>query len=385
MQINRHNYEELFLLYVDNELSAAGRKAVDAFVKENPDLQMELAALQLTVMQADDIVLDKKDWLYMEETISPLQEELMLYADDELNPEDKRTVETLLATDKNAQAEWNILQHAKLQPDMTVVFKDKRSLYRKEGGSVVGFKWWRAAAAAVLLGFGLWAGVSIYKNNQNTTTVPGELATDNKTKQEQVRPAVPANIVPTLPAEKTTAENIASASTPKNNSTQAIENARAAIEKNQTKDKIASKENTIVKDNGNKKRGNNLPEPYLENINRDESNQTVVATVLPENNNSTVSGNNKNAVIKTNPKENPTNTFIADGSHGKADPNNNAIQAVNKTDGENNNRYLNVEDDKEKRTTLAGFLRKAKRVIERTTNVKTGEGIKIAGFEIALK
>ena len=55
------------------------------------------------------------------------------------------------------------------------------------------------------------------------------------------------------------------------------------------------------------------------------------------------------------------------------------------TDGENNNRYLNVDDDKEKRTTLGGFIRKAKRVIERTTSVKTGEGIKIAGFEIALK
>ncbi|MBK9487248.1 MAG: hypothetical protein IPO01_19295 [Chitinophagaceae bacterium] len=59
---------------------------------------------------------------------------------------------------------------------------------------------------------------------------------------------------------------------------------------------------------------------------------------------------------------------------------------TNKTaDGEDNNRYLNVDDDKQKRTALGGFLRKAKRVLERNTNVKTGDGIKIAGFEIALK
>ena len=85
MNINRHNYEAFFLLYVDKELSAADRKAVDVFVQENPDLQMELTLLQQTVVKADDIVLDKKDWLYMEEEISALQENLLLYADDELN------------------------------------------------------------------------------------------------------------------------------------------------------------------------------------------------------------------------------------------------------------------------------------------------------------
>ena len=73
------------------------------------------------------------------------------------------------------------------------------------------------------------------------------------------------------------------------------------------------------------------------------------------------------------------------------DPNNNktdfaVTQVVNKNgDGENTNRYLDVDNDKEKRTALGGFLRKAKRVLERTTNVKPGDGVKIAGFEISLK
>ena len=83
---------------------------MDVFVQENPDLQMELALLQDTVMSADDIVLDKKDWLYMEEDITALQENLLLYVDGELNGVNKKTVEALLAKDKLAVPEASALK-----------------------------------------------------------------------------------------------------------------------------------------------------------------------------------------------------------------------------------------------------------------------------------
>ncbi len=387
MNINRHNYETFFLLYVDKELSAAERKAVEVFVSENPDLQMELGLLQETVVKADDIVLDKKDWLYMKENITALQESLLLYAHDELYAADKKTVEALLTIDKAAQTEWNILQQTKLQPDMDVVFADKQSLYRKEPARIVAFKWWRAAAAAVLLGIALWTGVSVYKNASTTRTGTEGLANTKETNPGQIKTDTGSGntTVTNQPEEKPASENISSTAVQKNKDGQTVENIKPGVEQNSDQKNFSPKENTTVQNNSNKKPANNLPKPALQNINNGVSNETIVQSVLPSNStNIRVSGNN-DAVVKITAKEN--RAVIVDVNNSKTDLNTNALQAVNTNNAyeENNSRYLDVDDDKQKRTALGGFLRKAKRVLERNTNVKTGEGIKIAGFEIALK
>lgn len=387
MNINRHNYEAFFLLYVDNELSAADRKAVDVFVQQNPDLKIELALLQDTVMKADDIMLERKDRLYMEEDISALQKNLLLYADNELTDAEKKSVEKLIATDKTALVEWNILQHTKLQPDMAVVFEDKQLLYRRENGRVVPFKWWRIAAAAVLLGIGLWTGISQYKNTGETKSDAREVANNKTTGPGQIKTEINQGnkIAEGEPGEKSS-EKITSTTTQKNNSTQPGESNVPVVKKMNDQNTIASKENITVQNNSSKKPDNNLPKPALQNINNNSSNQTVVQNVSLSNNNSNrVSGNNEAVVILT-PKENKT--IVENINSNKTDPNITAIAVANTNkaaDGENNNRYLDVDDDKQKRSALGGFLRKAKRVLERNTNVKTGDGVKIAGFEIALK
>ena len=391
MNINRHNYEAFFLLYVDKELSAADRKAVEVFVQENPDLQMELLLLQQTVVNADDIVLQKKDWLYMEEDISALQENLLLYSDGELNAADKNAVKSLLDTNTSAKAEWNILQQTKLQPDMAVVFEDKALLYRKEGGKVVGFKWWRAAAAAVLLGFGLWTGVSVYKNNIQKTDGSEVAVKENKTQTQQEKAAGITDPNQTIPAvENAVAENN-TGSTDQQNNTQIQPGERNAspaekLNNAESQSSAASNQNITQQNNIPKKPDNNLPKPYFENINNGSSNKNIAGNVQSENNNNIrVSGSN-DAVVKISPKENKT--VVADPDNSTTNTNLTAIQVVNTNtndEGDNNSRYLNVDDSKGKRSALGGFIRKAKRVLERTTNVKTGEGIKIAGFEIALK
>ena len=68
MQINRQTYEEFFLLYADGELNGTEKKAVEDFVKENPDLSNEFNMIRDTVMHPDDsIIFENKELLYKNE------------------------------------------------------------------------------------------------------------------------------------------------------------------------------------------------------------------------------------------------------------------------------------------------------------------------------
>lgn len=388
MQITRHNYENFFLLYVDNELSAADRKAVDVFVQANPDLRIELEALQQTVVKADDIILDKKDWLYREEEITALQESLLLYADDELTAAEKQPVELLLATDETAKNEWSILSKTKLKPDMAVVFPDKKLLYRHEGGRVVGFNWRRVAAAAVLLGFVTWVGVSVYKN-KFITPVKNEVLAGNS--KEHTLPSQKETTTANNSSAKNTGEQndetkeMIVANVQKNTITLSTGNDNTNVKTVEHKNYQPANESMMAQVKEKNKNDNNLPKPNFENINNTGSNQSITANVTPVNNYaSRVSGNNA-AVVRKTADEGITGSIASNDNRNNTPPNIIAVANKETNNEATGNSYLDVDNDKSKRTSLGGFLRKAKRIIERTTKVNTGDGIKVAGFEIALK
>ena len=98
--ITRDNYEEFFLLYTDNELSAAGREAVECFVADHPDLREEWEALLQCRVSPDTRVAfpDHEALLNRAKTAYPL-----LYYVDGL---------------------------PFLYPDNSIVFPDKDMLYR---------------------------------------------------------------------------------------------------------------------------------------------------------------------------------------------------------------------------------------------------------------
>ena len=127
--ITRENYEEFFLLYVDNELPAAARSAVERFVDENPDLREEWEAfLQCRVQPNEEFVFPFTHELLKEEH----EDMLLSYVDGELDAKDRAAVEDLISRQPSTAAELRQLQLTVSEPDRSIVFRHKESLYRTE-------------------------------------------------------------------------------------------------------------------------------------------------------------------------------------------------------------------------------------------------------------
>lgn len=155
--INRNNYEEYLMLYLDGELSSADREAVELFLKENPDLQEELEILQQAVLIPEaEIQFANKASLYRKAegiNLSNYQEYFLLYIDNELNSSEKESVETFVLQQPHLQDEFTLLKQTIL-PAENIVFTDKQLLYRKEEKRrpvVISIRW-ASLAAAVMIG-----------------------------------------------------------------------------------------------------------------------------------------------------------------------------------------------------------------------------------------
>jgi hypothetical protein len=371
MNINRHNYELFFLLYIDNELSVPERNALELFVQENADLQEELQMLKQTVVQPDKFTFKGKDRLLKPEIVAAeLQEQLLLLIDNELDATQSKKLELLLAADESAGTELQLLQQTKLIANNNIVFADKKSLYRKEPARVVAFDpiaigWRRLAVAAVFIGFAIW-GTVIYFNSGNKVAID-ETASNNGLKQPAVVKPAPATV---LPVEKTPPAETIAAVTPEPVISKKV--TQKAIEPSANKLQelpVIKKNNDLVAEQ--KIITNNLPKPYFEENNNTASNKNKPANVIPQT-------QNINPAI-----------IASSGIDKKAPPEeNNTIYAASFTDNKemNEDRFvLSDSDDDEKKSKLSGFLRKAKRVIERTTSIKSGDNnLKVANIEIAI-
>lgn len=153
MNINRHNYEAFFLLYVDNELSAQERVSVEQFVSQNADLKSELDLLQMSVIGIDECVFEEKNSLFKKEegiSITNYENYFLLSVDNELNDEEKTSVEKFVLKHPALQNEFTFLQKTKL-PAEHVPYKNKEELYRKER-RVVPLLWMRMSIAAAIVG-----------------------------------------------------------------------------------------------------------------------------------------------------------------------------------------------------------------------------------------
>ena len=383
MKISRHNYEEFFLLYVDNELSSEDRRMVEDFVQLHPDLNEELELLsQFKFTPDDDIVFDNKEELLKVNlpagqaggetpvSLNNYEESLLSYIDNELTEQQRIAVERLVNTNPAAKKELELLQQTKLQPE-TIVFPNKESLYRKEEKvRSLPVRWWRAAAAILILALGLTA--VLVMNNKSIDDVPVAKnpgtpkvsPVENKVDQP-VQEAMADNNNSIAPANqqasagKDDKQSAAPAYAQQNNERE---------KENKQAQKVISPANTplpvqkeeVLIANNNNKLTNNLPTPE---------------------NNPYVNGENP-VVAKVNTPNEKTEIKNIPAVTNQPAPPSNIIQATYTNNGEEL-----VQNDG-KKNKLRGLFRKAARTFEKRTDIDPTDDdnrLLVGGFAIKLK
>lgn len=372
MNINRNNYETFFILYIDNELSVQEKTAVDVFIQQNPDLKEELTMFQQSVVMPEAISFFDKDSLLKKPAVTDeIQEKLLLLLDKELNKAEVKNIISIIGQDDVCKNEWDVLQLTKISADNSIVFKDKASLYKQEdNGRVIAIRWWRMAAAAVFIGFGLWGAVTYFNNNKRAAI---ETASTNKQEirgNNKKMPAIEKMQIDSFTTTKTgdqIAEIKNSKATKDSKNTDATNGVKNQfVNKTNTQETLAIQQNKKV----NEKPSNNLPEPSLENLNNTQRNNTSIATVLTKE-----AQLNNNIALNELPVN--KNVYASNTSITNENLDNNTISFG-----------FDENEEETKKSKIGGFFKKVKRIVQRKTNTQPNGGndnFKIANLSFAIQ
>lgn len=387
MNINLDNYESFFLMYVDKELSAPERKYVEEFLVEYPYLQAELEQLKETVLPQEKTAFAFKDGL-LKTVLSEdsLQENLLLYLDKELEGPEKQQLEDTLMTDARLQEEWALLKKTKLNSGEVIVFEDKDSLYRHEAGRLVVGRFIKWAVAAAVLAGGFFIGIDLLNKQADTPTETAGIET-NSTGPVKVEKSQADFTTASTAAPKTEKEDL---KIKENDLSQGKLKENSVADNNGMKQK-----QTLTNKNGNTP-GVKQPDLAANNSQKQPKEYPVTGagktpeTTRPVSRNQDLPRIDKPAMSEAGKS---TGILAAQRKPGvlsdtDIQPLENLFAQNTSLDAEedyNDNHIFMMDEEKVSRTKAAGFFKKIKRTVERTTKIKTGNSLKIAGFEFAVK
>jgi hypothetical protein len=159
MEINQHNYEHYFLMYIDNELSIEERAAVNDFIMQYPNYANKLEALQQLKISPATLIYENKFSLYK---LSVQDEQCITYLENEMTSEEKASFENNLSANIALQSTVKQWQGAFLTKPTNIEIAPnfKNSLYKKSAQikplwATVTFKRWASVAAILVAVIGL--------------------------------------------------------------------------------------------------------------------------------------------------------------------------------------------------------------------------------------
>jgi hypothetical protein len=382
MSINRNNYEEYFILYNDNELSAEEKRRVEEFVAANIDLKEEFELLkELKLDPADEIRFDKtnlyKPITLQDDILQPTteQEKLLMYLDNELGQKEKAALETQLKANVALQREFELLAKTRMVPDLNIVHPDKQSLYKREEqpSRVISMIWVRVAVAAALI---LVVGLIWLNRSAAPTTIDPVIV---KTEASEIKPIEAPKVSSNESVVKSDEGNIEMKDFAANDNVVKDDKGKENINTGSVKKELNKSQNKLPKE----KATNVLEAPKY-----NEPDQNTMAVVKqPEvdaDQHSLVTQRESRKMIDEVPQLAQKQVDIIDRPSVSPIKSDYATEAL-LNDNSNEEQESIAQENSSRKGAFRGLLRKANRFVNKVTNPDTnGPSVKVASFEIAL-
>jgi hypothetical protein len=161
--INRNNYEEYFLDWLDGNLDGSLLPSFLHFLEENPDLAAQLREMeQLTLSPyctpqiSDKTSLKKKVLSQGGISGTNYEEKMVASMEGELSPHELGKLEEFIALNPALHYDLGLYLKTRLEPDMQVTYPGKEKLKHRPALYINLWRVAAPAAAAVLLAFLLW-------------------------------------------------------------------------------------------------------------------------------------------------------------------------------------------------------------------------------------
>jgi hypothetical protein len=158
MEIDRQNYEQYFMDYLDGILNEEQTEVLLAFLEFNPDLKNELAGLEKMHLTPDETSYDSKDSLLRAESElakATILKDFDMYCissmEQDITSEDEEILQEIIREDSEREATYRLYKTARLMPDETIVYPGKVQLKKRFIGIPYRIILPAAAAVAAML------------------------------------------------------------------------------------------------------------------------------------------------------------------------------------------------------------------------------------------
>ena len=158
MKIDRQNYEQYLIDYLDGRLNSEQIGSLITFLELNPDLKEEFEGVEKMNLTPDEIIFHGKPSLF--KSTSELEKSIILKdfdmycissIENDITEEEEQKLQAIIRNDPDREATYRLYQSTRLLPDEGIHYPGKASLRKRFTGIPIRFILTAAAAAAAIM------------------------------------------------------------------------------------------------------------------------------------------------------------------------------------------------------------------------------------------